>query len=581
MKDTILKHILDKKLACFGKNEAKIELDKSILKTKEAREIYDKTLRKIGFYFAFEDTFRIFSLFSLTNDSSKIIERHDFFNNAIKQKFSKSFLKKLTFPKQEWRPMYSVVIVTEDEKSFMELKKESVPVILLQSEFDLDGLDNYDLIQAVEIDKFYSAIESLPQAVFVSKEEAYLEKYLVALSGWKKNIAILKENINSFDPDSKIKLSEVLESLSPILALLEAGMAKKLSKEDVCIARDEINRKVAEKIRPMTIKGEFLYAMLSAKSMPGEIREIIMAEIVNSGIPRNIFTIGIPVAVDELALNALLKSQDSDSFSSFANKIKKNSTVIRSIPQMLSVLSSSLLYFDFISSVSNFSTENNLVLPHIDKGIKLINSKSLLINDPKPVSFFLDNSIKCSILTGANSGGKTTLLEHALQVIILGQMGFPVSGKVSVGLFSDIYYFAKTKGGASKGAFETLLTQMSKVKPGNNTLILADEIEAVTEPGVASMIIASTADYFIKKGCFLIIATHLGHEIVKYLPEHARVDGIEAKGLDDNDNLIIDHSPVLGRLANSTPELIIEKMARKNKEEFFLYLNEKVKNNIV
>ena len=103
------------------------------------------------------------------------------------------------------------------------------------------------------------------------------------------------------------------------------------------------------------------------------------------------------------------------------------------------------------------------------------------------------------MLTGANSGGKTTLLEHVIQLVVMFQLGLPNHGPVSLPIFTDLYYFAKTKGSTSKGAFETLLTQMSKIKPGKSTLILADEIEAVTEPGVAGKIIAATSKYFIEK----------------------------------------------------------------------------------
>ena len=144
-------------------------------------------------------------------------------------------------------------------------------------------------------------------------------------------------------------------------------------------------------------------------------------------------------------------------------------------------------------------------------------------------------------------------------------------------MFSEVYYFAKNKGSASKGAFETLLSQMSQIKTGEKTIILADEIEAVTEPGVAGKIISATADYFISKGCFLVIATHLGHEIKDSLPAFSRIDGIEAKGLDENNELIVDHNPVLGRLAHSTPELIVEKMAKMHGTEYFLNLWEKIR----
>jgi dsDNA-specific endonuclease/ATPase MutS2 len=63
------------------------------------------------------------------------------------------------------------------------------------------------------------------------------------------------------------------------------------------------------------------------------------------------------------------------------------------------------------------------------------------------------------------------------------------------------------------------------------------------------------------------------------MPEKTRIDGIEAKGLDENFELIVDHNPVLGRLANSTPELIVEKMASSQKLDYFIYLNDYLKEN--
>jgi dsDNA-specific endonuclease/ATPase MutS2 len=144
-------------------------------------------------------------------------------------------------------------------------------------------------------------------------------------------------------------------------------------------------------------------------------------------------------------------------------------------------------------------------------------------------------------------------------------------------LFQEIYYFAKNKGSLNKGAFETLLVQMSKIKPGNKTLILADEIESVTEPGVAGKVISATCKFFLEQGCWLVVATHLGQEVQKTLPFGARVDGIEAKGLDENYELIVDHNPVLGRLANSTPELIVEKMANTYKEDYFKFVHNELK----
>ncbi len=171
------------------------------------------------------------------------------------------------------------------------------------------------------------------------------------------------------------------------------------------------------------------------------------------------------------------------------------------------------------------------------------------------------------------------MLEHLIQIITISQIGLPINEKISIPLFTDVYYFAKNKGSLSKGAFETLLNQMAEITPGEQTIILADEIESVTEPGVAGKILCATADYFITRNCFVIIATHLGREIKNNLPRKARIDGIEAKGLDENDELIVDHNPVLGKLANSTPELIVEKMARKQPSDYIKFISEYVKKN--
>ena len=199
-------------------------------------------------------------------------------------------------------------------------------------------------------------------------------------------------------------------------------------------------------------------------------------------------------------------------------------------------------------------------------------SHNEFLNNPSPISFHLNNTHKCSILTGANSGGKTTLLEHIIQLVSYSYIGLPVKGKLRIPLFREIYYFAKSKGSMNKGAFETLLTQLSQISLGDKTLILADEIEAVTEPGVAGKMIAASASFFINRGCYIVFATHLGLQISKVLPAYARIDGIEAKGLDENNELIVDHNPVIGKLASSTPELIVEKMSKTSDKEYFKFL---------
>lgn len=57
-----------------------------------------------------------------------------------------------------------------------------------------------------------------------------------------------------------------------------------------------------------------------------------------------------------------------------------------------------------------------------------------------------------------------------------------------------------------------------------------------------------------------------------------RVDGIEAEGLDAELNLVVDRNPRYNYIARSTPELIVERLARRtegNQKIFYEKLRNK------
>ena len=569
MKEELMKFVLKNGLSPFSFSKTSIGNNNSIYKTRDAKAIHTKVLSKISSKFVFSETSNLWNCFGFTDDVSEINRRQEFFRGLMLK--DSGFLKEIEKPRSKWNPKYDVVVVTEDESSFVSLNKLNCGVQLLVSENDVMELERYDIVQVVDCDDFHILLERLPQSVFVNSiDDVYLERYLEELSGWRENFAIL----NKSDVSSEMK--SLLGELEPMFNLLENKEGKIITESEVEKILEEINETVGVKIKEMTISGEGLMKMLNEGKMPTEILEIVRGAIENSGISEHIFNLQIPVTIDYKELEEQIKRQSTFEFTNLAEKIKQNAEHLKRIPKVLEKLSALLLIEDFCNGISKWF-KDEMIYPIYSENLHLGDASNMFLSDAQPVSFQLDKFSRCSILTGANSGGKTTLLEHILQNISLFQLGLPVDGEVHLPMFSDVYYFAKSKGSTSKGAFETLLTQMSKVKPGDKTLILADEIEAVTEPGVAGKMISATADFFIKKNCFIILATHLGAEIQKNLPEGARVDGIEAKGLDENFDLIVDHNPVLGRLAHSTPELIIEKMANIYSEEYFKHLHERMK----
>jgi len=569
MEKELIDFIEKNELKPFLKTKTEVNLPPNALyKTRDAKLIHSKALQVISKNFVFKDTSNLLDFFDTFPNETEIIKKQNFFRQLVPT--SNEFLSKLKPPKPFWNPEYGIVVVTEDNDIFQSLAKLGCNVKFIVDETDLSDLERYDIVQVLECETYRLALERLPQSVFLrSPEEACLERHVRTLSGWKENLEILQQT-------SCPELSSLTCELSSLKYLFDKSETKKLTREQAEEKLEQIKSEVARKVKEQNISGEILLQVINKGILPFELKQIVKQSIAESGLPENIFLQQIPVQLDEKELEKELRNQELNKYANTAREIKRNSKLLTQIPSKLRKLEIQLLLFDFKSTLANWMKDKNF--PTVSRTLSLEESTNEFLDNPDPITFYLNEQNRCSMLTGANSGGKTTLLEHIIQYLTYAYLGLPVKGKFSTPIFTELYYFAKNKGSASKGAFETLLTQLSKISPGNSTLILADEIEAVTEPGVAGKIIAASAKYFIEKGSYIVFATHLGNEIQKILPEKSRIDGIEAKGIDEFNELIVDHNPIMGKLASSTPELIVEKMARNSNIEYLKFLNESLKN---
>ncbi len=190
------------------------------------------------------------------------------------------------------------------------------------------------------------------------------------------------------------------------------------------------------------------------------------------------------------------------------------------------------------------------------------------------------------LLTGANSGGKTTLLKLLCETTLLAQSGLVVfAEKAWIGAFDSVHFFSKPTGMVDAGALETTLRTLAAIAStrAERRLILVDELEAATEAGAASRIMAVVIETLCRdQNVVAVIVTHLAREILAALGEPPagclRIDGIEAKGLDENYNLIVDRNPRYYHLARSTPELVVRRLLHRSKsraeKEFYKRLLE-------
>jgi dsDNA-specific endonuclease/ATPase MutS2 len=170
------------------------------------------------------------------------------------------------------------------------------------------------------------------------------------------------------------------------------------------------------------------------------------------------------------------------------------------------------------------------------------------------------------ILTGANSGGKTTLLNTLAAIHVLALLGLPVPAEKAEVTPMPIYLFRK-KVARRIGSLEHVLRSIIPVLADRRRkLVLIDELEALTEPGAAGRIIAAIINRAATTSSLFLLVTHLAKETLPHVRFPVRVDGIEAIGLNENGELAVDRQPRFDHIGSSTPKLIVLKLSKAAKD---------------
>ncbi|MDS0298685.1 DNA mismatch repair protein [Halogeometricum sp. S1BR25-6] len=230
----------------------------------------------------------------------------------------------------------------------------------------------------------------------------------------------------------------------------------------------------------------------------------------------------------------------------------------------------------FELSLGRFAAEHDLVRPRlVDDGLAVRSARNLTLSgDVDPVSYAVGthgltggdpdstppSGDRVAVLTGANSGGKTTLLETLCQVALLASMGLPVPAEeAEVGAF-DTIVFHRRHASFNAGVLEsTLKSIVPPLSSGGRTLMLVDEFEAITEPGRAADLLEGLVSLTVRQDALGVYVTHLADELSP-LPDQARIDGIFAEGLTEELALEVDYQPRFGTVGKSTPEFIVSRL---------------------
>ena len=559
------------------------------IKSDRAMEIYEDVINKILSYSNTAYSKNRILLLSPSKDMENINSRLDFVMNAkehvsqlpiIKLRGLMKNLKEVEKAKAEYDPSKAILVETEEDNSYLtDLGLNQYYPIITANDSPLlqEEIMNYDLVFYVYSQGILD-FEGMPNLVMINIEENDYE--IVP----EKIINFFIQNKDLFSrvyEIQKIRNREsVLGDIIPIINELNIIDKREVNIEELVYSlKDDMDNELEKSIKNVDLEGDEILNLLN-NNFPPKISKIF-DEIINkrkdiihekTGISFDPFLRTYPIEIDDAEIQRVSLEQSSKKENDIFD-IKKSAAIqLNSIKEKAIKEVEDTIKFDYEFSLGSFAYEYDLCRPEFGEDIKLNGALHLELALKKDkdyvqkVDYQLTKDENIALLTGANSGGKTTLLETLTQIQIMAQIGLPVSAdSAELKIVDEIYHFSK-KRSLDAGAFESFLNVFIPIVTTNSEkLVLLDELEGITELDAAVKIISTFIDMIKESNSYGIIVTHMAREIMNYT--NVRVDGIEAKGLDENYNLIVDRTPKMNFLAKSTPELILKRIYEKSDDE--------------
>ncbi len=551
------------------------------LKTERASQIYDDIVNRILQFASTQYGKNRILLLNPVKDEEKITENMTFVVKA-KETVShlpldeiRKLLKKIDptgNPKPKYNPSKAILVESkEDYHRLMDLGLNSYCSIITGDE--IENLEDFELIVYLYSDGMIELGDAF-NVTMVNRDSSDFEIVPdVVLLYYQENYDLL---LNVLKIKKILGRNSVIREILEVLDSLESFEGdEEIFDDAVEAAKKKADLKLKNSIKTIDLKGDEVLNLLN-EEMPHKI-QIIFDEVIKeardevkkkTGCSFDPFIPKYPVEIDENELKRVKRQEIAKKqVNAFENKVKAAAMLSKRKDEVEAEIHEILL-FDYEFALGCFAYYYDLNPPEIGDGFSFkagIHLNLALENDLnlQKIDYKLESPDNVVLLTGANSGGKTTLLETLAQISIMTQMGLPVCAKKSrIKLVDEVYFFSK-KHSLDAGAFESFLrTFMPIVIRETDKIILLDELEAITELEAAVKIIASFMDFIKDSNSYAVIVTHMAREILKYT--NVRVDGIEAQGLDDEYNLIVDRTPRMNYFAKSTPELILKRMYQKS-----------------
>lgn len=578
--------------------KALVDESLQLFATRKARDLLTKLLSKLKSYSITPYGKVLVNTLLPTQDINVIAQRQQLCHEATQltieyEEFSKLLLQATTLSYDSTKKHNGTCIAFSDEELYMELRSslsKKYYVTLIENEQDFVSIDHYEHIRFI----------ATTQTSLIRTAQVMSQVTIIRSSE-------LLDIAPEFVTDILTDYQEAINALSQLTTLLPLSFSlpsvqfevKRQSfvyvQEQMTVLFQAFEQELSHAISQAQFSGQQLMKLVNQQQSVLDYLPLPVSEqlaVKKHQLQKDLETLTGISCLELFSLSKLgefvlddkrlkeieMEYHAGQEESLYERKVKIAKEWDETLKQ-LPVYVEELYHYDLKIALREFIKEYELSKPTlVDQGISFVYGKNMNIKDATPIEYHIGVDDKVAIITGANSGGKTTLLELLGQIQILTHMGLYVPAKeAQVGLVDEMYYFSKNKGSMSAGAFETLLKQFSSISDdASRKLILADEIESVTEPDVAAKIIKGIINHLLTSPSnILVLVTHMGRELQE-LEVQGRFDGIEAKGLDKDLNLVVDRNPVIGRIARSTPQLIIERLSQLHKTPFYSELKKLV-----
>jgi len=523
-------------------------------------------------------------------DPSKASEVHDYSSLVMERDRVASLLRSFSREPLRKKIKAECLIVAEDDHAYERVRQMGLDrFCMVTTAEELDSVDR----EIVYVYNGRELDETLLNAVHhvscdVKPHEILPEVVLERFIPLRDRISNVSELQSIYGIEGKSPLA--LQILDGLVSMEVSQKGPEAIEEEVERVRNEVERSLRDALENVVLSGKDTLAMLSGDEPPA-LRDVYREHARKAqsllrerlGVNRDLFQMKYPLAVDGDALTSLLREMEGErSERRFRSRVDAASELV-GLEEALAKEIAWAYELDLKFGLGCMVLDLDLNPFQVSEGwMGIVDSCHISLRSGKyqGVTYFLGSvppgmegifpylgrsSSRMALLTGANSGGKTTLLETLAQVVIMAHMGLPVPAARAFVPELDSLHLYKPRRHMDAGGLESFLKDFLPLclEAGNRSLLLADELEAMTELDAASRIIHSFLKELQGKGAYAVVVTHMAREVSR--GREFRIDGIEANGLDEELNLIVDRTPKICFHARSMPELILRRLHGKSR----------------